>query len=216
MGKITLWGRANSANVQKTMWALEELGLDYEHVPLGGSYKGLDNPAYLALNPNGLVPTLQDGDLTVWESHATVRYLAAAYGAGTLWPQDVRERAIADQWTDWTATTYQPAWVKVFWSAVRTPVEQQDLVIIADGLAATGKCLAILDRQLDARPFLAGGSLTYADIVAGVSLYRWFTMEIERPAAPNVARWYERLSEREAFRKAVMVSYAELVGRLAF
>jgi glutathione S-transferase len=198
------------------MWALEELGLDYEHVPLGGSYKGLDTPDYLALNPNGLVPTLQDGGLTVWESHATVRYLAAAYGAGSLWPEDTRERAIADQWTDWTATTYQPAWIGAFWSVVRTPPEQQDPVIIADALAATRKCLDILDRQLDARPFLAGERFTYADIVAGVSLYRWFTMEIARPALPNVERWYRQLSERDAFRRVVKVSYAELVGRLAF
>jgi glutathione S-transferase len=213
---ITLWGRANSANVQKTMWALEELGLAYEHVPLGGSYMGLDNPAYLALNPNGLVPTLQDADLTVWESHATVRYLTAAYGAGTLWPEDARARAMADQWTDWTATTYQPAWIKVFWNVVRTPVEQHDPVDIANALALTGKCLAILDRQLEKSEYLAGAALTYADIVAGVSLYRWFTMDIERPQTPHVALWYKRLAERPAFRKVVMVSYQELVGRLAY
>lgn len=216
MSNITLWGRANSANVQKTLWALEELGLAYEHVPVGGSYKGLDNPAYLAMNPNGLVPTLQDGDLTVWESHATVRYLAAAYGAGTLWPQDPRERAIVDQWTDWTATMFQPAWVTVFWQVVRTPRDQQDAGQIAKSMAATGRCLAILDKQLAEREYLAGNALTYADIVAGVSLYRWFTMPIERPETPYVALWYKRLSERAAFRKAVVVSYEELVGRLAF
>jgi glutathione S-transferase len=216
VSSITIWGRANSANVQKTLWALEELGLSYEHVPLGGAFKGLDNPAYRALNPNGLVPTLQDGDLTVWESHATVRYLAAAYGQGTMWPQDARQRAIVDQWTDWTATTFQPAWVQVFWQVVRTPRQQRDEGEIGKAMAATCACLAILDRQLAGSPYLAGATLTYADIVAGVALYRWFTMPIERPETPFVALWYKRLSERAAFRKAVMVSYEELEGRLAF
>ena len=128
---ITLWGRSSSANVQKVVWALEELGVSYEHVPLGGKYGGNDTPEYLAMNPNGLVPTLRDGALVVWESHAIVRYLAAQYGAGSLWPADPRERTLVDQWTDWTATTYQPAWIGVFWLVVRTPAENHDEAAIA-------------------------------------------------------------------------------------
>jgi glutathione S-transferase len=213
---LTLWGRASSANVQKTLWALEELGLPYEHRLVGGSYGGLDDPAYRALNPNGLVPTLQDGDLTVWESHATLRYLAATYGHETLWRDDPRQRAIVDQWTDWTATTFQPAWITVFWLLVRTPPEQRDAKAIAAAHARTVAALRLLDANLAERDFLAGDALSYADIAAGVALYRWFTMEIDRPAMPGVENWYLRLQQREAFRKVVMVSYAELVGKLAF
>ena len=213
---LTLWGRASSANVQKALWALGELGLPFEHRLVGGAHGGLDEPQYRAMNPNGLVPTLQDGDLVLWESHAILRYLAATYGAGMLWRQDVRERAIVDQWTDWTATTFQPAWIAVFWLFVRTPKEQHDRKAIAAAHARTVSALRILDAHLADRDYLAGNSLSYADIAAGVALYRWFTMEIDRPAMPGVENWYRRLEQRPAFRETIMVSYAELVGRLAF
>lgn len=212
---ITVWGRLNSINVQKVIWALEETGVAYEHVPLGGKFGGLDDPAYRAMNPNGKVPTLRDGDLTMWESHASVRYLAAAYGNG-LWLADPKARAIADQWTDWTATTFQPAWIDVFWLFVRTPTAQHDKVAIGKALAASFNAYGILDRRLATTRFLAGDALSYADIVAGVSMYRWMTMEIQRPELPHLAAWYERLTARPAFQKAVCVSYADMVGRLTF
>lgn len=213
--EITLWGRASSANVQKVVFALEELGLGYEHIPLGGKYGGNDAPQYLAMNPNGLVPTLRDGDTIIWESHAIVRYLAAAYGRGVLWPEDPRERAVVDQWTDWTATTFQPAWIEVFWKLVRTPAAQHDRAAIQAAVAATLKCFAILESRLAQTPFLGGERLTYADIVAGAALYRWTTMDV--PALPaQVAVWHARLNERAAFRKAINVDYEELRGRLGF
>lgn len=212
---ITVWGRLNSINVQKVIWALEETGVAYEQVNLGGKFGGLDDPAYRAMNPNGKVPTLRDGDLIMWDSHAIVRYLAASYGAG-LWPADPKARAIADQCTDWTATTFQPAWIDVFWLFVRTPAAQHDKVAIGKALAASFNAYGILERRLAATPFLAGDVLTYADIVAGVSLYRWMTMEIQRPELPHLAAWYERLKARPAFQKAVCVSYADMVGRLTF
>lgn len=212
---ITLWGRHSSANVQKVVWALEELELGYEHIPLGGRYGGNRDPDYLALNPNGLVPTLRDGDLVVWESHAIVRYLAANYGAGTLFPSDPRERALVDQWTDWTATTFQPAWVDVFWLLVRTPPARQDRAAIDRAVEATGRCFAIMETRLSVAPFLGGEVLTYADIVAGAAMYRWATMDVPPPPA-HVAAWHARLNARAAFRKAVNVDYEELRGRLAF
>jgi glutathione S-transferase len=213
---ITLWGRVNSANVQKAVWALEELELPYEHVPLGGAWGGLDTPEYRAMNPNGLVPTLRDGDLTLWESHAIVRYLGAEYGSGLLFPMEARERAAVDQWTDWTATTFQPAWIALFWNLVRTPPDQQDPAAIERALAATSRCFEMLESRLSAVPYLGGPSFSHADIVAGAALYRWSTMEIERPALPAVAAWHERLDGRQAFRKAINVPYDELRGRSAF
>ncbi|HEV7278332.1 MAG TPA: glutathione S-transferase family protein [Devosiaceae bacterium] len=216
MNEITLWGRLNSANVQKVVWALGELGLDYRHVPLGGSYGGLADPQYLAMNPNGLVPTLRDGELTLWESSAILRYLAARYGAGSLFPVDASERAIVDQWTDWSTSTFQPAWIAVFWLLVRTPEPQRDAAAIERAVSATLRCFRILEGRLADVPFLGGGQLTYADIVAGTAMYRWMTMPIERPAMPNVEAWYGRLRDRAAFRKGVCVPYDELVGKLAF
>jgi glutathione S-transferase len=216
MTSITLWGRLSSCNVQKVIWTLEELELPYEHVPLGGKHGGNDTPEYRAMNPNGLVPTLRDGELVIWESHAIVRYLSAEYGSGLLFPMEARDRAAADQWTDWTATTFQPAWIGLFWAKVRTPTAEQDSAAIAKAFAASVRCFDIIERRLGEAPYLAGKTLTYADIVAGVALYRWTTMEIERPMLPNVQGWHARLSERAAFRKAVSIPYEELVGRLAF
>lgn len=216
MSDITLWGRLSSANVQKVVWTLEELRADYRHVPLGGSHGGLNDPQYLAMNPNGLVPTLRDGGLTLWESHAIVRYLAARYGAGSLFPVDAAERAIVDQWTDWTASTFQPAWIAVFWLLVRTPEPQRDEVAIERSVAATLRCFRILEARLAEVPFLAGGQLSYADIVTGAAMFRWMTLPVERPTMPNVEAWYGRLRDRAAFRRGVCVPYDELVGKLAF
>jgi len=213
---ITLWGRLNSANVQKAVWVLEELELPYEHVPVGGAWGGNDTSEYLAMNPNGLVPTLRDGDVTVWESHAVVRYLSAEYGSGLLFPLEPRDRAVVDQWTDWTATTFQSAWIGLFWAKVRTPSDRQDPLAIDRALTATNRCLGIMEQRLEDAPYLGGGEFTYADIAAGVAMYRWSTMAIDRPKLPAVEGWHHRLNQRRAFRKAVNVPYDELVGRLSF
>jgi glutathione S-transferase len=213
---ITLWGRDSSANVQKVRWALAEIGLAYEHVPLGGKYGGNSEPSYLALNPNGLVPALRDGDLILWESHAILRYLAAQYSTGSLWPESPANRAVVDQWTDWTATTFQPAWIAAFWQIVRTPKAQHDEVAIAESLAATERCLTIMDVRLAESPYLGGEQLTYADLAAGAAMYRWSTMKVERSPHLAVEEWHARLGERAAFRATVETDYAELVGRLAF
>ena len=213
---ITLWGRDSSANVQKVRWALAELGLAYEHIPLGGKFGGNREPDYLAMNPNGLVPTLRDGDLVLWESHAIVRYLAAAHGRGTLWPEDPAARAVVDQWTDWTATSFQPAWITLFWNLVRTPEVRRDAALIARNLKDTERSLAMMDGQLQRTAFLGGDHLTYADIVAGVAMFRWFTMPVERQPRPNVERWHAELHRRQTYQDAVEIDYGELVGRLAF
>jgi glutathione S-transferase len=213
---ITLWGRESSANVQKVRWALGEIGLAYEHIPLGGKYGGTSDAAYLAMNPNGLVPTLRDNGLVIWESHAILRYLAATYSVGGLWPESPSARSLVDQWTDWTATSFQPAWIGAFWLIVRTPSAQHDPAAIAKSLAATERCLSIMEKRLTDAPYLGGDQLTYADLAAGVAMYRRSTMEVARVRHPAVDAWHQRLRERAPFRQAVEVDYSELVGRLAF
>jgi glutathione S-transferase len=216
MADIALLGRASSVNVQKAMWALDEVGVAHRQIELGGRFGGMDDPAYRAINPNGKVPTLRDGDLVVWESHAIVRYLAGTYGAGSLWPVAPAARAVVDQWTDWTATTLQPAWIEVFWSLVRTPVAQHDKTAIGKALLASYAAYAIMEERLSRVPYLSGDVFSYADIVAGASMHRWMTMSIQRPDMPNLLAWYVRLQERPGYRRAIAVSYDDMVGRLSF
>lgn len=207
MPDITLYGRKTSVNVQKAVWVLEELRVPYTQIELGLNFGGVDTPEYLAMNPNGLVPTLKDGELTLWESHAIVRYLAASYGAGNLWPESPRVRALADQWTDWTAMRLQPAWGAVFTAVARTKPEARDAQAIARALDGVRPCFAILDAQLRKTPYLAGERLTYGDIAAGALLYRWYTIDIERAPLAGVDAWYERLKGRAAYAKGVCVNY---------
>lgn len=209
---MTLWGRLSSANVQKAVWALEEVGVEYRQIDKGGKFGGLDEPAYRALNPNGLVPTLEDGNVTVWESHAIVRYLSAEYASGLLWPVEPQDRAVVDQWTDWAATTFQPAWIGVYAQLVRLPKDQQNPEVLAANLARANGLYAILDRQLAKTPYVAGENFTYADIVIGVSMYRWTTMGIELLDRPHLDAWHKRLTARPAYVKAVEVSYEDQRG----
>ena len=161
---IKLWGRHSSCNVQKALWALEELNLPYERIDAGGDFGGLDDPAYLAMNPHGRVPTLLDGDLIVWESDAIVRYIAAQYGVGHLWADKPAERASAEQWMAWTATSLYPDWIKLFWKLVRTPPAKRDPEAIALHLEVAGERFKVLDRHLENHRYLAGDKFSMADI----------------------------------------------------
>lgn len=216
MDKLTLWGRLSSCNVQKAVWVLEELGLPYQRVDAGGSFGGLDDPAYLAMNPHGKVPTLQDGRTVVWESDAIIRYLAARYGQGRLWPTDPVARAAVDQWLAWANSALYRDWIDLFWMAVRTPPGEQDAAGIEARRQRTAECLALIDGQLATRANITGEELTLADIAVGMTLYRWFEMPILRPDLPRVASWYDRLRKRPAYEKAICVPFDDLVGRLAF
>jgi glutathione S-transferase len=216
MSELTLWGRLSSCNVQKAMWLLEELALPYAHVNAGGDFGGLDDPAYLAMNPHGRVPTLKDGEVVVWESEAILRYLAARYGAPALWSDDAAERAAVDQWLAWTAAALYRDWIDLFWARVRTPPERQDAETIEALRHRTADRYGFLDSQLAARPYIAGDAFSLADIAAGMTLYRWYEMPIERPALPRLEAWYARLRERPAYRKAVCIPFDDLRSKLAF
>lgn len=211
-----MWGRKSSCNVQKVMWALYELGLPHDHIELGGKFGGMDDPAYLAMNPNGRVPTLKDGDLILWESDAIVRYLCAKYSAGDLWPEDPAERAVADQWMSWGTTYLLPDWIGLFWHLVRTPPEKHNEKMIARLRKGGVRQFKLLDAHLEGRAYMAGDRLTIADFPTGMTLYRWYEMEIERPETPHVDAYYARLKERQAYLDGICVPYGDLVGREGF
>lgn len=202
---LRIWGRRNSINVQKVMWAVGELGLAHERVDAGGAFGGLDGEAYRRLNPNRRVPTLQDGDFTLWESNAIVRYLAEAYGAAPFFPADLRRRALAGQWMDWMTTTLLPPMTTAFWGLIRTPPERRDAAAIERALAACGEAFALLDGALEGGAYLLGEALTLGDLPVGCATYRWYAMPIERPVLPALAAYRDRLATRPAFAEHVMI-----------
>lgn len=202
---LKIWGRNNSVNVQKAMWTVGELGLDHERIDVGGAFGGLDTPEYGAMNPNRRIPVLEDGGTVLWESNAIVRYLAARYGSGSLWAEDPGIRAQADIWMDWMVTTLLPEMHPVFWGLIRTPEAERDMDHINAAAKRTGETFKLLDAHLADRKFVTGGALTMGDIPVGAACYRYHELPIDRPDLPNVAAWYARLQEREAFRQHVMI-----------
>lgn len=204
---IKIWGRKNSVNVQKVLWCCDELGIPYERVDAGGEFGGTREPEYLAMNPTALIPTIRDDGFTLWESNTIVRYLAAQYGTGPLWPEDPTARALAEKWMDYQLGTVWVAFRAAFLGLVRTPPEKRDPDQIEASLKSTAEALAILDAHLAGEDYVAGADLTVGDIALGSTVYRWLNMEIERPKMANLEAWHDRLATRSAYQKNVMVSF---------
>ena len=202
---IKLWGRSNSSNVQKAMWAIGELGLAHEREDVGGAFGGNDQTWYLKMNPQGRVPTISDDGFVLYESNAIVRYLAARYGRGGLWPEDDRARAIADQWMDWQQTTLLAPMTTVFWNLVRTPEPQRDMAAVKRDAEVCATLFARVDAHLAGRAFIAGDTLSIGDIPVGTMTYRWYNLDVPHPDLPNLKAWYDRLTERPAYRQHVML-----------
>lgn len=201
---LTIWGRTTSSNVQKVMWAIGELGLPHERIDLGGPFGGNKEPDYLALNPNGLIPTMRDDDgFVLWESNAIVRHLAATHGPEPLEPADARGRARAGQWMDWQLTVAAPAIIPVFWQLVRTPPEKRDEQAIATGKEKSIAAFGIADAALARSAYLAGDAFSYGDIPVAIMARRFLELVVERPAMPNLERWYGAIDLRPAFREHV-------------
>ena len=199
-----LLGRANSSNVMKVVWLMEELGLPYERTDVGGPFGGTDTPEYRAMNPNGVVPTLVEGEFVLWESNAIVRYLCAANSSNNaMWPDDLRARASIDRWMDWQQTTLNRPQGVVFQGLVRTAPEQRDLPAITAATGEVTRCWTLLDGILARVPYVAGPEFTLADIALGVHVHRWFSFEITRPPQPHLQAWYNRLLARPAYKQHV-------------
>jgi glutathione S-transferase len=204
-GMITLWGRRNSINVIKVLWAAAEAGVELERLTVGGSFGGLDDKAFLKLNPMGLVPVIRDGSITLFESQAIVRYIARRYGRKTIQPRGQKAMALADQWMDWTMSTAQPAVGAVFMNTVRKEEESRDPAFIKNAGKTAAQALKVADRWLGRKPFFAGRYFSTADIPLGALYWRYQNLDIDRPQLKNLDRWLDGLKQREAYREWVMV-----------
>jgi glutathione S-transferase len=202
---LRIWGRTNSINVQKVMWAVGEVGRPHERIDVGGAFGGLDSAEYRALNANGRIPTIEDDGVVVWESNACVRYLAARYSADGLWPEDPVARAGADMWMDWQQTTLLTDMTTVFWGLVRTPEAERDHVAIEAAAGRLGGLWRRLDNHLAGRRYVAGDHFTMGDIPVGAACYRYYQLAIERPKLAAIEAWYGRLQERAPYRTHVML-----------
>lgn len=200
---LRLWGRTNSINVQKAIWALAETGAPHQRIDAGMAFGIVKTPEYLAMNPNALVPTLEDDGFCLWESNAIVRYLASKFPEKGLYPADLKQRADADRWMDWQQTTFNPALGPAFWGLIRTPAEKRDQTAITAAVAATGDLSERLEVCLATRPYVAGDTFTMGDIPIGCSVHRWLNLPCERPSRPHIEAWYKRLLARPASRTAL-------------
>jgi glutathione S-transferase len=208
---LKVWGRKTSINVQKVMFTVGELGLQHERLDYGGQFGQLDTPEYKLLNPNQLVPTIDDKGFVLWESNAIVRHLAQRYGRGTLSPADELTFARADSWMDWSLTTiYSDIISTCFLQLVRTPSRERNAGLVEAAARRAGEKLAILDQQLIGRSFIVGETLSIADIAVGTLMYRYFTLPIPRPRLANVEGWCERLKKRPAYQQHVMIEYESM------
>jgi len=201
---LKIWGRRNSSNVRKVMWCAEEIGLPYESIEVGGSFGGTQSAEYQAMNPNGLVPVIEDHGLTVWESNAIVRYLSARYALGTLYLEDPVARVQGEKWMDWSTSRMAPLYSELIWGVMRTAPADRDEARINAALVKAGDLLKMADAALAQQPWLSGEHFAMGDIPLGSLVYAWFEMPIQRPDLLHLAAWYARLRERPAYQRGVM------------
>ena len=204
---IEIWGRKNSSNVIPVMWTLAELKIPYKRHNVGGSFGGTNTDSYARMNPNKLVPTMNDQGFILWESNAIVRYLCRQYAYGSLCPDDPREAAQADQWMEWYKSSVMTKIHPVFWGLIRVPLEQRDLTKTTQGATEIAKVLGVLDNHLDQRTHVLGDTFTMADIPLGASMYRYYNLDIEHGSFPNIESWYDRLCQRPAYQDHAMIPF---------
>lgn len=197
---IRLWGRLSSLNVRKVVFTLQVLGLRFERIDAGGPFGIVRTPGFLARNPNGLVPLLDDDGYELWESNAIVRYLAARHGHGAFYPQDLRGRFDAERWMDWQQTTLNPAGREAFLQLVRTPAAEQRQQLVDASVSATEPLWDLLEAHLHGRRFMTGDVLTVADIPVGCEVHRWRALPLQWQPRPRLDAWYARLQALPAAR----------------
>ena len=203
---LKIWGRISSVNVQKVVWVADEMGLKYERIDAGGTFGKTKSPEYLAMNPNSLVPVIDEDGFILYESNAIVRYLAGRYSGGELWPEDLRKRADVDRWMEWQSTSFTPAMRDAFWQLVRTPEDKRDLAAVEKSRAESERLAGIVDAHLANRRYLTENGFTVADIVVGCAAHRWLALPLKREPRPNLQRWYDELKSRPGARQVASLA----------
>ena len=201
---LKIWGRANSINVQKVLWCCAELNIKYDRIDAGMQFGVNNTPEYLAMNPNGLVPTVNHDGFVLWESHAILRYLCGLHGLGTLWPGTPRAFANADRWLEWYNTTLWINLRPVFWNLVRIAPEKRDMPLVNESVQKLNANWRIADTHLASNRYFGGENFTMGDIPLGVAAFRWFNLPIERDSLRNIEAWYHGICERPAFKQHCM------------
>jgi glutathione S-transferase len=197
---LKIWGRISSLNVRKVVLAAAEVGIPFERIDAGAAFGIVKTPEYLAKNPNGLVPLVEDDQVQLWESNVIVRYLCARHAPDTLYPLALPARFDAERWMDWQQTTLGPAGRTAFLQWIRTPADRRDPQAIAQSVAATEPLMAMLDQHLARQPFMAGDRLTMADLPIACEVHRWSNLPQPRTARPHLDRWYEGIVARPSAR----------------
>jgi glutathione S-transferase len=205
-GMLKIWGRTTSSNVQKVLWTCAELGIPYDRLDHGGPFGGNRDPEYLKLNPNGLVPTVIDGDLVMWESNTICRYLCNTHpNGGSLYPSDFGERTHVERWMDWQLSVIGAPMGALLQGLIRSTPETRDAAAIEAARRRAITAWEIVDDALEGQPYLGGQSLSLAEIVMGTHIYRWFNYAIERPRMPKLHAWYERCLARPGFKNHIVM-----------
>ena len=203
---LKIWGRSTSSNVQKVLWCCAELDLPFDRIDVGGPFGGNKDPEYLKLNPNGLVPTVKDGELIMWESNTICRYLASTRSGGErIYPRDPAARTHVERWMDWQLAVVGPPMGHLLFGLVRSTPETRDQAAIEAARRGALTAWTIVDDEMKGKRYLGGDTLSLAEIVLGTQIYRWFTFPIERPELGNLRRWYDRMRERPGFKTHIEV-----------
>ena len=203
---LKIWGRISSINVRKVVLAAQWLGIAFERIDAGHEFGITRTPEYLAMNPNALVPTIEDGALRLWESNVIVRYLCAKHSMGDLYPRELEPRFDAERWMDWQQTTLNPAGRNAFVQLMRTPAERRSNDLVAQSIAATEPLLRMLDDHLSRTPFMSGTAFGMADIPIACEIHRWRGLPIAQVALSHVDRWYDGVRSHAAARGVLDVS----------
>lgn len=207
---LKIWGRTTSSNVQKLLWFCREVGIPYERVDAGLSFGVTKTPEYLAMNPNALVPTIDDDGFVLWESNTILRYLASKHRHFAWYSQDLRQRAETEKWMDWANGSLGTTITPLIWQLFRTPPEQRDEKLMLSSAEKSTQMIDILEAHFSKNSYVVGSHPTLADIPMAIQAYRWSIMpwgklSYQAPARPHLQAWLDRLAERPTFRDVVMI-----------
>jgi glutathione S-transferase len=198
---LRIYGYAASINVRKVLWTCAELGLDFEREDWAGPFRPTSDPVFLALNPIGMVPVIDDDGIIIWESNTIARYLASSRGRVELLPTDPRQRAHIEMWMDWQASDFNNSWRVAFQGLVRKSPDHREASAIERSMASLSRMVALVDAQLaKSGGYICGAQFSLADIPIGLSIQRWRSIPADKPRLAHVDRYYERLCERTGFR----------------